>query len=146
MVGNCANSHSGTFHPRRLETWPPLGMWQHHLRGAQLKYACVKSITTFNRTPIFGRCVVWWGSVSKYHKDTCSREIALRLQNRSNYSTLNNEHNWTDIICIQLRHQQTYISDSHNCIRGSPIFNPIFADASSYCRFANATQSFIVQF
>ena len=33
--------------------------------------------------------------------------------NINNYSTLNGEHNW-ELLCIQLRNQQTCTSNKHN--------------------------------
>ena len=45
--------------------------------------------------------------------------------NIKNYSTLDNEHNLEDLY-IQLQNQQTYTSEHHNHIKGSPIFNPVF--------------------
>ena len=57
--------------------------------------------------------VVRWGSKSKHYKDICLKEIGLCLQILITYSTLNSEHDWEDLY-IQLRNQQTCISDNHN--------------------------------
>ena len=36
-------------------------------------------VPLLNWALIFDWCMVWWGSKSKYHKDTCLKEIGLRL-------------------------------------------------------------------
>ena len=52
------------------------------------------------------------------------------FSNIDNYSTLNNEHNWEDV-CIQLKNQQAFVSNSHNHSKEGPIFNHGFAYVSS---------------
>ena len=48
---------------------------------------CVRSsLTLLNRTPTFDWCAVRWGSKNKHHKDTCSKEVELRLQMLSTIS------------------------------------------------------------
>ena len=42
----------------------------------------------------------------------------------------NSEHDW-EVLCIQLRNQQTRTSDYHDYIWGGLIFTPVFAYVSS---------------
>ena len=87
-------------------------------------------IRLLNQLPIFDWCVGRLGSQNKHHINTFSNEIGLYLGISINYSTFNNEHNRDDL-CIQFKDQETCIFDSQNLIRKGPIFNAIFAYASS---------------
>ena len=80
----------------------------------------------FNRTPMFDRFVIWWGSKCKHHKDTCLKEIGHSCY-INNLSTLNNEHNCGDL-CIHSRNQQTCTSNNSKYMRRGLIFNPIFVN------------------
>jgi hypothetical protein len=87
---------------------------------------------------------MWFGedqrAKSKHYNDTCSKAIGLHLQIliTTLHSTLNSKHN-CEVLCIQLKNQQTCTSDNHNKIRGGPIFNP-FSFQMFRCTSANATR------
>jgi hypothetical protein len=52
---------------------------QYHPCGYALRYIGLKWLVSLDRNPRFDWCVVQWGSDSKHHNDTCSKEIGLRL-------------------------------------------------------------------
>jgi hypothetical protein len=83
-----------------------------------------------NRTPILINMYFNEDQRTNTTKKHVSKYIRLKSSNTINYSTLNSEHNWQDL-CIRLKSQSMCTFSNHNQIRGSPIFNPIFADASS---------------
>ena len=55
--------------------------------------------------------------------------IGPHAQNLINHFRLSSQHNWEDL-SIQLNNQHTCTFDDHNRIKGDPILNPIFGDAS----------------
>ena len=77
-----------------------------------------------NRTPIFWLMRLW-GSKSKHHKDTCSKEIGLRFQ-----VLIITPHSIMNITgrtyVSNYEITQTCISDNHKQIKEGPIFNPVF--------------------
>ena len=63
------------------------------------------------RIPIFDECVLSWGSKKKHHKDTCPKEIGLRLH----HGFANTTQVSTGLIAIRIswRTWKNELNDSH---------------------------------
>ena len=103
------------------------------LRGMGLKWLLCR-----NHTPIFGWYEVWGGSKNKLHKDTCLKKDWNTSSNANNYSTINNEHHWEDLSCIQFKNQQTCTSKKTIAKSGEIRFSIWFLHMF-HRRFTNAT-------
>ena len=75
--------------------------------------------------------MVEWESKDKHHKKHMFKRDQTTPPNSTNFSTLNNEHDWEDP-CNQHRNQQKCTSDHHHELKEQPILNPIFLADASY--------------
>ena len=88
------------------------------------------SVTFLNMTPKSDWCVIRWESKNKHPYRHMLKRNCTTSSSFINYFTLYSEHNWEEP-CILVRNRQPCTSNNHNWIKDSPIFNPIFVDATS---------------